>query len=736
MSFKHANGENESKDIPYENGEPVGEIINELVPKKKVNNEESTIGVGESSQGTTSKVFIGWNGYKVTADKTNPDSIDYSSEEFTGFADKNTLINEATDMIPVYAVPNITLESDLEESPAKITISQTGMVTLDASVSEENKGYIFTGWEKDGERFVDETVYTLSPEDLREEHTYTACYDVVITYKIPVVNEDGTIGEGYNGITDIVSYGQALNGNYSIQAINAAKEAFDKTADKAFTGKWSMEENGTSAYIGTEGITKPFCLYPISTEAVKITYKIPKANENGEAIVDENGKPTDYDDFTTNIPVGLALKDGYDDEAKLQVETRMSEGKYMFSGDWTTKEGSEEVYDRAAAITESITLYPILKEAVTITYKIPAADNTGKAVIGDDGTSTNGYDDFQVRIPKGETISDTYDKEASLEVAEVLEDTGWVFTGDWTATEGSEEVYKDATNENKTLYPILKHGKYIPVYFNMSDTVYSIGMVNDEVNGGFIFPKETVLLTTTNASTRGATSIDGRVVSAQFVGYSLVTIDSNGNRTSEKLYKAGETLSQTNLDSYDDDTHRIYAVWTQIQNISGASIYQNKDGSQDGLFTAAAVNTKILANAGLQNSEGASYDRHILYSKDSKYLIVNTDKVTWNNTLYKQYFDKDFVPDENWSIYTSYLYNISSPLDQYGVCPYLSFNYKNDNGANGVGNFRDEDNQTVEYTLEGVAKELLSLNEEVQKSYSWYNYIDLIKDYARGGETN
>ena len=343
---------------------------------------------------------------------------------------------------------------------------------------------------------------------------------------------------------------------------------------------------------------------------------------------------------------------------------------------------------------------------------------------------------FRSRIPKGETITDTYDKEASIQVAEVLEDTGWVFTGDWTATEGSEEVYKDATNENKTLYPILKHGKYIPVYFNMSDTVYSIGMVNDEVNGGFIFPKETVLLTTTNASTRGATSIDGRVVSAQFVGYSLVTIDSNGNRTSEKLYKAGETLSQTNLDSYDDDTHRIYAVWTQIQNISGASIYQNKDGSQDGLFTAAAVNTKILANAGLQNSEGASYDRHILYSKDSKYLIVNTDKVTWNNTLYKQYFDKDFVPDENWSIYTSYLYNISSPLDQYGVCPYLSFNYKNDNGANGVGNFRDEDNQTVEYTLEGVAKELLSLNEEVQKSYSWYNYIDLIKDYARGGETN
>src|SRR5699024_222515 len=66
VSFKHANGENESKDIPYENGEPVGEIINELVPKKKVNNEESTIGVGGSSQGTTSKVFIGWNGYKVT----------------------------------------------------------------------------------------------------------------------------------------------------------------------------------------------------------------------------------------------------------------------------------------------------------------------------------------------------------------------------------------------------------------------------------------------------------------------------------------------------------------------------------------------------------------------------------------------------------------------------------------------------------------------------------------------
>src|SRR5699024_5882094 len=102
-------------------------------------------------------------------------------------------------------------------------------------------------------------------------------------------------------------------------------------------------------------------------------------------------------------------------------------------------------------------------------------------------------------------------------------------------------------------------GEYIPVYSNMSDTVYSVGMVADEVNGGFVFPKETVLLTTTTFSTRGATSIDGRVISAQFVGYSLVTIGNDGNRTSEKLYKAGDTLPEGELAAYSNDTRRIYA---------------------------------------------------------------------------------------------------------------------------------------------------------------------------------
>ena len=732
VSFKHADGENVSKDIPYESGEPVGEVINELVPQKNVNSEESTINVDGSSQGTTSKVFVGWNAYKVTTDEINPDSIEYPSDKFTGFADKNTLINEVTDMIPVYTVPDITLNSNMETAPAKITISKTGVVTLDASLddSEELKGYVFTGWVEniDGKEEIvsTEPSYIVPPEDLREKHTYIACYDVVITYKIPVVEDGAVVQNEYTNITDTISCGEKLNSNYNMQAMTAAKEAFDKTTDKAFTGKWSAFPSETLVYTGEDEITEPFNLYPVSTKAVTITYKVPKADGNGQIVIDENGKSSNgYDDFTTNIPVGFALKDGYDDEAKLRVETRMSKSEYMFTGNWTGKEGSETVYDRTAAITSDITLYPILKQTVTITYKIPSAnEDTGKAVINN-GTSDE-YDDVQVRIPVGEIISDTYDKEASIKVAEVLEDTGWVFTGDWTKTAGSEDVYKEAVNKNETLYPILKHGDYIPVYSNMSDTVYSVGMVAD--GNSLILPKETVLLTTTTFSTRGATGIDGRTVISQFIGYSLVKIE-NETRTTEGLYKAATSIDKATVQKYIDDTtgekYRIYAVWAQIQNMSEASIYVNQDGSQQGLFTAASVNTKILKNAGLQNGIECEYDRRILYSRNSKSITVTTDRDDWNNTLYQQYFDKDYIKNENWDVYVSFLYNIGRNTDEYGVCPYLSFTYTN---PKSTGNLRDKYYPTAKYTLQTVANKLLEKTDK--DSYLWKNYMDIINEYA------
>lgn len=204
------------------------------------------------------------------------------------------------------------------------------------------------------------------------------------------------------------------------------------------------------------------------------------------------------------------------------------------------------------------------------------------------------------------------------------------------------------------------------------------------------------------------------------------------SRTSKALYKAGDTISAKDLSAYNGTgNYRIYAVWSQIQNIPNGSIYKDEENDREGLITAAAVNTKILANAGLKNNE-SKYERRILYSKGSKYMDIATDETAWNNTLYKDYFDNSYNTDDaNWDIYVSFLYNIASPTDEYGVCPYLKFSYSSDK----VGNFRDKTNPTYEHSLRTVAEKLLSLEDTVQKSYSWYAYKDLIKSYI-GEQTN
>ena len=233
---------------------------------------------------------------------------------------------------------------------------------------------------------------------------------------------------------------------------------------------------------------------------------------------------------------------------------------------------------------QGVEVYNKLKTSKVVVCGIGGLGSHVAISLARSGVGTIKIIDYDVVEPSNINRQSYFINQIGLNKTDALKETNLVFTGDWAEAPDGETVYESVVIRDISLYPILKQGEYIPVYSNMSDTVYSVGMVADEVNGGFVFPKETVLLTTTNVSTRGATSIDGRVISAQFVGYSLVTIGNDGNRTSEKLYKAGDTLPEGELAAYSNDTRRIYAVWTQIQNIPGASIYQNGDESKNGLF--------------------------------------------------------------------------------------------------------------------------------------------------------
>ena len=239
------------------------------------------------------------------------------------------------------------------------------------------------------------------------------------------------------------------------------------------------------------------------------------------------------------------------------------------------------------------------------------------------------------------------------------------------------------------------------------------------------------MLTTTECSLRGATGIDGRTVTPQFVGYSFVTINEDGSHTSNGLYKAANSISKESLTQYFNDvtgdTYRIYAVWAQVEMIPDASVYIAD--TQSGLFTATAVNTEILSRAGLQNGSTCFYDRYTQFSKGSKSIESKPSKTAWNNGLYRSYFDNSFK-ENPWFVYGSLLYNIKDYTAEYGVSSYIKFSYTTE----GSCTIYDADSPKYTYTLQGISYDLLKKLETDPNKYgiyTWAQHKTLLKEYAK-----
>lgn len=236
------------KEKKYDYNEELGELPK---PTQNINDKSSSIGIGESFDEDV-KVFVGWN--------TGEDS-DYVTEQ--------TKVTKPMDLYPDYKAPDFELKSDLEDAGVTATVSEKGDVTLD---TPEKDGYEFTGWVQDEGTENEQLITTepnveLTPEQLREHHTYTAKYNPVVTYKIPKI-ENGKFVEGETVIGS-VPYGSVMGDvidSTIVEVTNKIIEAL-KGTDYVFKNKWSKDswniENGQSVF--EDPVTEPVTVYPIIT---------------------------------------------------------------------------------------------------------------------------------------------------------------------------------------------------------------------------------------------------------------------------------------------------------------------------------------------------------------------------------------------------------------------------------------------------------------------------------------
>lgn len=276
VSFKDAvkssDGSISDMEENYLYNQPISNNMDKLpISYAPVNTNIDKIDMHDSEFNEDTYVFVGWKEYPYGSSETEIKESNLPTDY--PFVSENDPIIGATNMVPVYTKPQITLNSNIEEkSEASVSVSKDGIVILEAPKQD---GYVFNGWiREDGKTISTESTYVFTPEELREKHTYTASYDPIITYKIPVVDENNNLTGNYTEIKSSIPFGQAIidpnkeYNNYNVRALAAVVTALENT-EYVFEGSWSLEGQ-TEEYNYTSIITEPIVLEPILKKGLEI----------------------------------------------------------------------------------------------------------------------------------------------------------------------------------------------------------------------------------------------------------------------------------------------------------------------------------------------------------------------------------------------------------------------------------------------------------------------------------
>ena len=515
--------------------------------------------IGTNSKGETVTLTKGENG---TWSNTSENPLDVD-EEYTF-----TVSYEFT-------VKYNKVKGEQETVEIKREYGETVGVTYEPrTAAPDNK--IFAGWVN--QDTVPENGYVV----------YDKYTDAVIVTEDTVVTSDMNLYPAYTApnITTISNIDTEIN-KYTSYSVTDGKVTIKADSAEGYKfAYWQIIQNGETKYYSGSSSTELGSSEAVSGAEFKavynpvFTYNIPEVDSDGNV----TGYPSDKA-ITGTISYGTEFAGG-STEAIQAVTAALENSNYTFGG-WTTEPGGKTEYTNEN-VTGPVTLYPILQEAIIVTYDYKTTD--GKDTIYKEKYTKEGnitlldLDDYSYTDENGEHSF-----------------TGWTTEDGSFYTGGSEYALTESItftaqwSDSATSYT---------VWSNISDTNTTVNISSSDDYS--YFPAESQLRAIAPATDSKTT----------FIGYALVTINGD-SRTCDGLYATGDTVPTVTLEEYNNSdntsTKRIYAVWAQVETLAGG---QMRLDSQSGMRVMGIVNTTILERAGL-NTPDIDYERHMMFATDS-----------------------------------------------------------------------------------------------------------------------
>lgn len=602
------------------------------------------------------------------------------------------------------------------ESPVELKreYDETVGVTYEPSTTApDNK--IFAGW-------VNQDIAPENGYVLYDKYT-----DAVIVTEDTVVTSNMDLYPAYTApnITTTSNIDTESN-KYASSSVNGGKVTITARSETGYKfAYWLIIQNGETKYYSGSSSTELGSSEAVSGAEFKavynpvFTYKIPSVES------DDTVTYPGTNDITGTISYGTEFAGG-STEAIQAVTAALENSNYTFVG-WTTTQGGTDEYTNPS-VTKPETLYPILKEAIIVTYYYKTTD-------GKDTSHKEKYTKAgNIRLHDlGDYSYTDADGEHSF--------TGWTTEDNSFYTGGTE--YALIESITFTAQWSDSTAGYT-VWSNISDTNTT---VNISSSGDYsYFPAESQLRAIAPATDSKTT----------FIGYALVTIGEGDSRTCDGLYAAGDNVPTATLSEYNssdtNSTKRIYAVWAQVETLAGG---QMRLDSKSGMRVMGIVNTTILERVGL-NTPDVNYKRHMMFAADSvlsgiagssddysyfmkayylgegKYSDISADSETWYGNAYVEK-----LTDNN-------TFSIIAQMDKeyyaqnWAYRAYLTFTYEDKATKRAYGTFSNNSNMR---SVQEIARSFISDLEKQGETDENYlglgqNAYNLLMQYAGQSTSN
>lgn len=269
----------------------------------------------------------------------------------------------------------------------------------------------------------------------------------------------------------------------------------------------------------------------------------------------------------------------------------------------------------------------------------------------------------------------------------------WVMAAQDTVVVASTQTENKVPSDTQTVSEVMPiHGISVNIYSNLNGESEAIDSSNlSGTDPKYILPEATKLSDALSTSTETAGN-------KTFIGYALVSSANTGAPVLDGLYKAGEALTKAKALEYNTDEKKIYAVWTQIDTVSGTTTVEI-DGVKN-LRVLTYMNESALSNVGMTADK--DYTRGVMFNtfdavsdsfdnKDAsgiQSIEAEANAGTWYG---KNYYSG--ATAEGWNVYSTRAEVDENNYDTtWAFRSYLTFKYADNTPITAYGDFSNTEN--------------------------------------------